>query len=153
MHFKKLLIIIFLFTINCSNNKVVKSHGISALDLKSEKIIINKSNKNDIIEILGKPSSESLFDDNVWFFLQREKVNQSIFKLGKQKLQKNNILEIVFNEYGIVKTAKLYNIDNMRDIDIVKSKTENQYNKKSALSKLLQSLNQKINSPKQRRRN
>jgi len=88
MHFKKLLIIIFLLTINCSNNKVVKSHGISALDLKSEKIIINKSNKNDVIEILGKPSSESLFDENVWFFLQREKVNQSIFKLGKQKLQK-----------------------------------------------------------------
>tara|TARA_Y100000591_G_C21414131_1_gene489019 strand:+ start:77 stop:541 length:465 start_codon:yes stop_codon:yes gene_type:complete len=151
MHFKKLLLIIFLLTINCSNNKVVKNHGISALDLKSDKITISKSNKNDVIKILGKPSSISLFDENVWFYIQRENINQSILMLGKQKLEKNNILEISFDEYSIVKNTKLYNIENMEDLKIVKSKTENPYSVSSGLNKLLRSINQKINSPKQSR--
>ena len=27
----------------------------------------------------------SLFDENLWYYIQREKVNQSVFKLGKKK--------------------------------------------------------------------
>ena len=58
----------------------------------------------------------SLFDENSWFYIQREKINQSVFKLGKSKIQKNNILEITFNNYGIVESKKLYDLDDMNDI-------------------------------------
>ena len=66
---KKLIFIIFLFTISCSNNKVINNHGTSALDIKSNKIEISKTNKNDILKEFGKPSSESLFDKNKWFYI------------------------------------------------------------------------------------
>ncbi len=112
-----------------------------------------KTNKNNIKEIFGKPSSVSLFDKNTWFFIQREKVNQTIFKLGNQKLQKNNVLEIKFNDYGIVVSKKLYKLEDMKNLQIAKEKTENSNLKKSGINSLLQSLYQKINSPKINRRN
>ena len=34
----KLIIILLLLTASCSNNKVVKNHGLRALDIKSESI-------------------------------------------------------------------------------------------------------------------
>jgi len=149
---KKILLIIFLFTISCSNNKVVKNHGVIALELKSNKIELLKSNKNDVLAILGKPSTVSLFDEDSWFFIERINVNQSILKLGKSKIKKNNVLEVIFDKYGLVKSKKLYNVDDMNEFNIVKKTTLKKYDKTSFGGKLLKSLDQKINAPKKNRR-
>ena len=37
---KILVLLIFLLTISCSNNKVVNTHGTSALEIKSNKIVL-----------------------------------------------------------------------------------------------------------------
>tara|TARA_B100000029_G_scaffold67670_1_gene60303 strand:- start:102 stop:560 length:459 start_codon:yes stop_codon:yes gene_type:complete len=145
---KKLLIVIFLLTLSCANNKVVKNHGIAGLELKTNKIEVLKSNKNDVLNIIGKPSTVSLFDENFWIYIQRETVNQSVFKLGKSKILKNNILEVVFNKYGLVQSKKLYNLNDMNDIKIVKNKTQKKYDDSSPITKLIKSLEQKVNSPK-----
>ena len=149
---KKILLIIFLFTISCSNNKVVKNHGVIALELKSNKIELLKSNKNDVLAILGKPSTVSLFDEDSWFFIERIYVNQSILKLGKSKIKKNNVLEVIFDKYGLVKSKKLYNVDDMNEFNIVKKTTLKQYDRTSFGGKLLKSLDQKINAPKKSRK-
>ena len=78
---------IFLFTLNCSINKVSNTHGFRFIETKYDKIILNKSNKNDVRKIIGPPSSISKFDDT-WFYIERKKTNQSLFKLGKKKYQK-----------------------------------------------------------------
>ena len=145
---KKIIIFIFLITISCSNNKVVKNHGIIALEKKSDEILPSKSNKNDVLDILGKPSTISLFDKNSWFYMESEKVNQSLFKLGKSKIQKNNVLLISFNDYGIVDTKKIYTIKDMKKLNIVKNTTVKKYDETSFAGKLLKSLDQKINAPK-----
>ena len=88
---KKIILIIFLFTLSCSNNKVVNNHGFTALEIKSDKIKISQTNKNDILKDVGRPSTVSLFDENIWFFIEREKVTQSFIKLGKSKIRKNNV--------------------------------------------------------------
>ena len=61
-----LLILFCLFITNCTTNKVVKNHGTLSLEKKYNKIIASKSNRNNVIEILGPPSTESSFDDNIW---------------------------------------------------------------------------------------
>ena len=148
---KKLLLIIFIISIGCSGNKVVKNHGSNALEKKFDKIKISETNKNDVQDILGKPSTVSLFDQNSWFFIEREKVNQSIFKFGKSKIRKNNVLEITFDNYGIVQSKKLYNLENMNDLKKVKNKTKKKYDTNSKIGKLIKSLEQKINAPKMNR--
>ena len=150
---KKILILIFLLTLSCSNNKVVNKHGSAALALKINKVEINKSNKNDIVRLFGHPSSVSLFDQNSWFYIERETVNQSLFKLGKSKISKNHVLEIVYDDLGIVKYKKLYNLENMNDLKIVKSITKKKYDTSSSFNKLIRSLEQKINAPKSTKKN
>ena len=126
---------------------------MTSLEIKAKKIVVEQSNKNDVLEIIGRPSTVSLFDSNDWFYIEREKTNQSVFKLGKSKINKNNVLEISFNEYGIVETKKLINIDNMNKLKVEKKITEKNYDKRSGIGKLLKSLEQKINSPKTKRSN
>ena len=88
---RNILVIIIFFITACTSNKVTKNHGFISLDNKLENIIINKSNKNDIIKFIGYPSSISEFNPNKWFYIERQQRNQSLFKLGIKKLSKNNI--------------------------------------------------------------
>ena len=48
-----LLLLIVFFITACSSNKVSKNHGFISLENKLENIEINKSNKNDIIEVMS----------------------------------------------------------------------------------------------------
>ena len=149
-----IIFILFVLTIGCSNNKVVKNHGLNALDIKAEKILVSKSNKNDVLNILGKPSLISLFDNNSWIFIQTEKINQSIFKLGKSKITRNNVLEIKFNNKGIVNNLKFYALNDMNDLNVVKDITVSEYENTGSIGKLFKSIEKKINSPiKKRTRN
>ena len=43
-----LFIIVFLFTLNCSINKVSKIHGFRLIENKYDKLTLNEYNKNDI---------------------------------------------------------------------------------------------------------
>ena len=149
---KKFILIIFLFTLSCSNNKVVNNHGFTALESKLNNIKISETNKNDILTNIGRPSTVSLFDENIWFFIEREKVTQSFVKLGKTKIKKNNILEIKFNNFGIVESKKFYIINNMNDLKSVKKITKKSYDNDAYLGKLLKSVIQKANSPKSRKK-
>ena len=49
---KIILIIVFILISSCSTNKVVKNHGTSFIKNKSMDLVVNKSNKNDVLEIL-----------------------------------------------------------------------------------------------------
>ena len=80
---KILLIILTLFLSNCKLNKIVNHHGIHNLENKSKELIINKSNINDINQILGPPSSKSYFSNKILIYLERKTSNSKLLKLGK----------------------------------------------------------------------
>ena len=82
-----IFIFIFFLTLNCSINKVSNTHGSRFIEKKYEIIKINKTNKNDVKQLLGPASSESKFG-NTWFYIESKKTNQSLIKLGKKKNRK-----------------------------------------------------------------
>ena len=51
-----ILLIIFVFVANCKFNKIVNNHGVHYLDKKQKELIVQFSNKNDIIQLLGPPN-------------------------------------------------------------------------------------------------
>ena len=142
-----LLLLIFLFTLNCSSNKVSNNHGLISLQTKFEKITINKTNKNDVINIIGPPSTTSKFDENKWFYIQRIKTNQSLFKLGIKKIKKNDILIVKFNNRGIVKDKKILSIKDMNDLKFSKEITEKEFKQNDFLFKIFSSVREKANAP------
>ena len=146
------LLFIFFITVNCSGNKVTNYHGAKLLEEKFNEIQINISNKNDLINIIGPPSTVSDFNPNKWFYIERLKTNQSLFKLGNQVIKKNNILIVELNEKGILKNKNLLNLDNMNDIKYLKNVTAKDFKKKEKiLSGVLSSFREKINAPMRNR--
>ena len=147
------LLLIILFITACSSNKVSKNHGFISLEKKLENIVINKSNKNDIIEIIGHPSSISKFNSNKWFYIERKQTNQSLFKLGKKKISKNNILVIEFNDKGLLKKKKLFNLKDMNELKYVKKITSKEFEQDNTIYNIFSSLREKINAPARNRTN
>ena len=144
-------IFLFLFTLNCSANKASNNHGFISLQAKFEKITINKTNKNDMLKIIGPPSSVSNFNKNKWFYIERMKTNQTIFKLGIKKIDKNNILIVEFNNKGILKDKKILKLNDMNDIKYVKAITEKEFKQNNILFNILSSLREKANAPAKNR--
>ena len=142
-----LILLIFLIISNCTLKKVVKKHGVRNLEIKQNELIINKSNINDIKNILGPPSSKSTFDNDLYFFIEREITNKSILKLGQRKLLTNNVLILELDNRGILVKKEFYNINKMNDIDFSKLDTEQKYTKRSFVYDFLSSMRQKINDP------
>ena len=145
----KILYIIFLSLIvsNCSVKKVVDHHGVPSLEKKQTSLIINKSNKNDIINILGNPSTSSKFDNDVWIYIERKQTQSELKNLGKMKIYKNNVLVLELNKYGVLQKKKLYNQSDMNDIKISKETTGKNFKKNSFIYDFFSSLRQKINDP------
>ena len=142
---------IFLFTLNCSINKVSNLHGFRFIDTKLDKIKLNKSNKNDVRKTIGPPSSKSTFNDS-WLYFERKKTNQSLFKLGKKNISRNNILIIEFNNMGLVKNKTLLDLNDMNDIKIAEKKTEKKFAQDNFVYNLLSTLRNKINAPTRRKK-
>jgi outer membrane protein assembly factor BamE (lipoprotein component of BamABCDE complex) len=145
----KILYIIFLSLLisNCSLKKVVKHHGVPSLEKKQANLIINKSNKNDIINILGNPSTSSKFDNDVWIYIERKQTQSELKNLGKMKIYKNIVLVLELNNYGVLKKKKLYNENDMKDIKISKDTTGKKFRENSFIYDFVSSLRQKINDP------
>ena len=109
------------------------------------------TNKNDLIEIIGPPSTISEFDQNRWYYIERLKTNQSLIKLGNQKIKRNNVLVVELDSFGIVKHKKLLNLDNMNDIKYLNERTEKDFKNDSMIYSVLSSLREKINAPAKNR--
>ena len=149
---KYILILILFFTLSCSLNKVKNNHGVLSLENKISKIIINKSNTNDIINIFGPPSTKSTFDNNLWIYIERKKVNRSIFKLGNKKIVKNNVAILEIDNNGILKKKEIYDLNKMNKYKFSENTTQDSYEKNSYIYGVLTSLREKINAPAKRKK-
>jgi len=149
---KKIFFIIpFILILSCSLNKVVKHHGVHFLDKKNGKLVLNHSNKNDILTLLGEPSTKSTFDNDVWIYIERKTSKGAIYKLGKEKLLVNNVLVLEINDMGLLTSKKFYDKKKMNDIEFAKNSTDTVYTKRSFVYDFLSSMRQKINDPLGRR--
>ena len=145
----KILYIIFLSLIvsNCTFKKVVKHHGVHFLEKKQEKLKINESNKNDIINLLGIPSTTSKFNNDVWIYIERKKTQSELKNLGKMKIFKNDVLVLEIDNYGILKEKQFFNKEDMQNIKVVKTNTEAGFQKNTFIYDFMSSMRQKMNDP------
>ena len=145
----KIYIHIILFTLiaNCTLKNVERHHGFHYLEKKSNKLILNKSNKNDIIEILGPPSTKGSFDTDIWIYLELIEKKPSVFKLGKNIIDVNNVLILDLDTRGVLVAKKIYNKDKMNDLKFSKNTTNTGYDRTNFIFNFLSSLRQKVNDP------
>jgi len=132
---------------SCTLNKVVKHHGVHNLEQKQSKLKINQTNKNDIINLIGPPSTKSTFDNDVYIYIERKTSGSKLVKLGKKKLIKNDVLVLEIDSKGILLAKNFYNKDEMNNIRFDDDVTSINYSKKSFIYNFLSSVRQKIDDP------
>ena len=139
-----LLCIILLLIAGCNQNEVIKSHGVAYLNKREKLIIVNETNKNDTIAILGQPSTKGMVDDNLWIYIERTITRGKLLKLGRNYIKKNNVLIIEFDKYGIAQRKEFYNKENMNEIAFAKDITTNEIRKENFIHSFLSSVRQKM---------
>ena len=132
---------------NCNIKKNISHHGIHQLKEKNELLKIGKSNKNDIIDILGPPSVKSTFDNDLFFYIERKTITQGVIRLGQRKLLVNNVLVVELDNRGLLLDKSFYDLNEMNDVKIISNKTEVDYQKSSFIYDFLSSMRQKVNDP------
>ena len=139
-----LLILILSFLTECQQHSVIKTHGISYLEKREKLIVVNKSNKNDTIKVLGQPATKGMTNDNLWIYIERTTGRGKLLKLGRNYLKKNNVLVLEFDKYGIVTKKEFYNKEKMYDVKFAKDVTDNELLKENFIYSFLASIRQKM---------
>ena len=137
------LIILFL-VISCQRQEVIKTHGIAYLENREKLLTVNKSNKNDVIEIFGQPATKGMNDDNLWIYIERTRTRGKLLKLGRNYLRKNNVLILEFSKLGVLTKKEFYDKEKMNKIKFAKTVTKNDLKKENFIYSFLTSVRQKM---------
>lgn len=149
-HKKLIIFILFIILSACQLQDPNKTHGIVFLENRAKKLIINTSNKNDVVKVIGLPQIKSEIDNNTWMYLERTLTKGKFHKLGKHVLKDNNVLVLSFNKYGILKFKEFLNKEDINKIKFSEKTTENDLNRKSFVQSFLESVKQKMYSNRKR---
>ena len=146
---KNIIYIIFIFLVvtNCSTKKVIKHHGVPFLEKKQQSLIIDQTNKNDIIKLLGLPSTKSKFNEDVWIYIERKQTQSRLKNLGQMKIYKNDVLVLEIDKYGLLKKKSFYDLNDMNNIKIAGETTESGLLKNRFIYDFMSSMRQKVNDP------
>ena len=144
---KIFLIILAIFLTSCKLNKVVNHHGIHNLEAKSQELLINQTNINQIKSLLGPPSSTSYFDEDILIYLERKTSNSKLLKLGKKKLIANNVLLLEVDNRGMLINKEFLNQDDLNKLKFTKKTTKTIADQESFVSRALSGVITKIDDP------
>lgn len=139
-----LLVIILFFITACQQNEVIKTHGIAYLEKREKLIIVNESNKNDTVNVLGQPSTRGMTNNNLWIYIERTNTRGKMLKLGRNYLKKNNVLVLEFDRYGVLKKKEFYTKKKMNELSFAKDVTDNEILKENFIESFLSSVRQKM---------
>jgi len=129
---------------NCQLQEPKKIHGINFLENREKILIVKETNQNDVIKLIGKPHITSISEPNKWIYFQRTITRGKLHKLGRNVLKENNVLELNFDKYGVLKKKKLYKKEDMNKVVYSKNETKNEVTQKSFVGKFLSSIKQKM---------
>jgi len=76
--------------------------------------------RQDVIDLLGSPSTVSTFEDTRWYYIG-QKTHQVAFM--KPEVLDRQVLEIIFDRTGVVEATRTYNMADAQDIDPVDRET------------------------------
>ena len=84
-----------------------------------DEVKVGKS-QADVTAALGSPSATGTFDPRIWYYISKRTETLAFFK---PKVTEQKVVEIQFDNDGIVKNIKEYSLDQARDVTLVSNET------------------------------
>ena len=141
-HLKIILKIIFailFFQLNSCGLKVIENHGqIYEENINFKELQVGKTTKNEIVELLGSPSTTSNFDnEQSWIYISSE-FKKFIFLDGSNTDQK--ILILSFNQ-NTLKNKELLSKNDINNIEYEETLTDSRGKKVNWIKDFFSNLN------------
>ena len=134
----------FILLTNCQRQKTTKNHGILFLENRYNKLEVNKTNTNDVLQIVGNPHTKSVTDKKTWIYIERILTKGKYHKLGQNVVRENNVMVLTFNKFGVLEEKNLYDKEQIANIKFTKKVTENNLSQMSFVQEFLQSIKNKM---------
>ena len=83
-------------------------------------IEIGHITKNEVVELLGSPSSISPFSGDTWYYISERTKTVAFFE---PEILKRKVIVIMFDQKGVARELKSYGIEDARRIQMVERKT------------------------------
>jgi len=131
---------LILITALYSCTKINELHGIESLKNKAKNLVINQSNSNDVINIIGQPQLKDLVNKNIWFY---NEVKHTYNKLGTKETLENNTLKIEFDDLGVLKEITFLDKNNSNEVNYDKNVTQSLGKNENFLSNFLSSMRER----------
>ncbi len=102
----------------CSTKTAVR--GNQPTESQVSKIKIGETSREEVVKILGNPSTRGTFDSQVWYYISRE---TSQWAFLPENIVDQRVIAIYFNPRGKVQHLEHYKTEDRRDVDLVKRET------------------------------
>ena len=142
---KTVLIILIFLTFSCKLTPINKISGIQNIEEKIKKIDIGKSNKNDIIKILGYSIASEPNNENIWYYMEIQETRNFF---GKKKITKELVLVLEFDNRSILYKKEIYDSNNKNQIFFDEDKTVSRTIDKNFVKDFLSSTRKRLQSAK-----
>lgn len=127
----------------CSNN--VAQRGFAPTPGSVEKLEIGTQGRDDIVRLIGSPSTVSTFNPNVWYYISQK---QETWAFLKPEITDQNVMQLTFNDSGRLQAIKKYDLKDAEDIVMVSRITPTAGKELTILEQILGNVG-RFSTPKQ----
>jgi outer membrane protein assembly factor BamE (lipoprotein component of BamABCDE complex) len=95
---------------------IVDQRGFAATPGSVEKLEIGSQSREDVVRLIGSPSTVGTFNPNTWYYISQK---QETWAFMKPAIIEQNVLQLTFNESGRLQAMKKYDLTEAKDIEMV----------------------------------
>jgi outer membrane protein assembly factor BamE (lipoprotein component of BamABCDE complex) len=116
----------------CAPNISTHGHRLDAAALAQ--IEPGQSSEDDVVQLLGSPSSLATFDDRTWYYVS-QRIERRTFYFNTVVAQ--DVVAIVFDDQGTVSRIDRHDLNGAREVDLVDRETPTAGNELTVLEQFL----------------
>lgn len=116
----------------CTRPPVTHGHMVALEDL--EKLDRPNASRDDVVQVLGSPSTVALLDDEIWYYIGTD---TETFAFFKPDVLDRRVVSVAFNDQGIVKHVEVFGLERGRDITPVDRETPTTGSEISAFDQII----------------
>jgi outer membrane protein assembly factor BamE (lipoprotein component of BamABCDE complex) len=108
-----------------------------------DSIIVGQTNKQEVLDKFGSPSTKSSFGPETWHYISSRKEGIGFLR---PSVVEQEAVDVAFDSSGVVSGVNVYNKDNAKDFDLVKRTTPTEGHSLSFIDQTLGNLG-RFNKP------
>ena len=119
-----------------SCSPTVAKRGNMVEDHQLTQVVQGIHTRTDVLKILGSPTTQATFDDNIWYYIGQKTEKRGILD---PEVVEERIVAVAFDEDGVVQTVQDVDSERM-NIPIERAKTTTRGNEITVMQQLLGNL-------------